>query len=394
MEKLATPKNDTEKMMLMIYTCKIELDEINPKIWREFQFHPDVTFHQLHEMIQFIMGWDNYHLYEFHVNERAIGLPDPTFSYMENREVLDARRETVQKHVTKENTVFSYTYDFGDDWRHTVTVVRIDSSTVIDPVPVCLGGARSCPPEDVGGAWAYQHMLEALSTPNHPERAEFTEWLGQEYDAERFSCDEVNVILKKHKNKLIPKSLIQQPELKKPVKLTKSALNKHLKQMSRDELVELVKACYGASKDIEKFLAVKILGDEAVENLFHEYRKKIENEFFPERGHAKLRLQEAKKAISEFERLTGNVKYSLELKLIYVESGVSFTLTYGDIDERFYYSMESMYSDVIKTVNEDETAGLFDQYEDRIRAIVSNTMGIGWGFHHNLHDLYVQLRWI
>lgn len=30
----------------MVYRCRIELDEIAPKIWREFQFHPDVTFHQ------------------------------------------------------------------------------------------------------------------------------------------------------------------------------------------------------------------------------------------------------------------------------------------------------------------------------------------------------------
>ncbi len=237
-------------------------------------------------------------------------------------------------------------------------------------------------------------MMKALFTPNHPEREQFMEWLREEYDPEHFSCDEINTLLREQKNKLVPKSLLTQPESKKTVKLTKSALNKHLKQMSRDELVELVKACYGASKDMEKFLAVRILGDEAIESLFHEYRKKVEREFFPERGHGKLRLQEAEKAISEFERLTGNIKYSLELKLVYVEMGVSFTLTYGDIDERFYYSMESMYAEVIETVNEDDTAKLFDEYEERISAIVSDTDGIGWGFHENLADLHSQLRWI
>ena len=65
------------------------------------------------------------------------------------------------------------------------------------------------------------------------------------------------------------------------MKLTKSALNKHLKQLNSDQLIDLVKACYGASKDMEKFLAVRILGDEAVESLFQEYRKKVETRVFP-----------------------------------------------------------------------------------------------------------------
>ncbi|MFX8735725.1 hypothetical protein ABTM37_20835, partial [Acinetobacter baumannii] len=89
---------------------------------------------------------------------------------------------------------------------------------------------------------------------------------------EHFSCEEVNQELERQKDKLIPKSLVQRPVGKKPVKLTKSALNKHLKQLNSDQLIDLVKACYGASKDMEKFLAVRILGDEAVESLFQEYR--------------------------------------------------------------------------------------------------------------------------
>ncbi|WP_236340335.1 plasmid pRiA4b ORF-3 family protein [Paenibacillus plantiphilus] len=377
----------------MVYICRIELDEIKPKIWREFQFHPDVTFHQLHKIIQVVMGWENYHLYEFHVNERVIGLPAPSFEHVKDREVLNARRESVQKHIHEESTFFTYVYDFGDDWRHTVTLIKIDSSTS-DPAPLCLDGARSCPQEDVGGVLGHQHMLEVLFTPNHPERDQFIGWVREGYTPEHFSCEEVNMELLMQKDKLIPKSHIKRSDGKKPVKLMKSTLNKHLKQLSNDQLIDLVKACFDASKDMEKFLAIRILGDEAVKSLFHEYRKKVEQQFFPERGFGKLKLQEAKKAISEFERLTGSVKYSMELQLIYVENGVDFTLSYGDIDERFYNSMESVYADVINLVNEDETAELFDEYEERIEAIVSKTEEMGWGFHDGLAALYAQIRWI
>ncbi|MBD2865225.1 DUF6155 family protein [Paenibacillus oceani] len=377
----------------MVYRCRIELNEIAPKIWREFQFHPGVTFHQLHKIVQVVMGWENYHLYEFHVNGQVIGLPDSTFEHMEDREALNARKEIVQKHVHAVNTVFTYIYDLGDEWQHKVTLINIDTSTS-DPAPLCLNGARSCPQEDAGGVWGHQHMMEVMRTPDHPERDRFTGWAREGFDPEHFSCEEVNQELGRQKDKLIPKSMVKPPVGKKPVKLTKSALNKHLKQLDSDQLIDLVKACYGASKDMEKFLAVRILGDEAVQSLFQEYRKKVEQEFFPERGHGKLRLQEAKHAISEFEKLTGSVQYSLELKLIYVENGVDFTLSYGDIDERFYYSMVSVYADIIAQVNEDETAELFDEFEERLEAVVSKTEGIGWGFHDRLVELYAEVQWI
>jgi hypothetical protein len=378
---------------IMVYRCRIELNEIAPKIWREFQFHPDVTFHQLHNIIQVVMGWENYHLYEFRVNGKVIGPPDPTFADMEDREVLHARRETVRKHVQEENAFFTYVYDFGDDWQHTVTLVNIDAANS-DPRPLCLDGARSCPLEDVGGVWGHRQLLEVLLTPNHPERDDFIGWIPEGYDPEYFSCEEVNQELERQKDKLIPKPLVKRPAGNKPVKLTKTALNKHLKQLDRDQLIDLVKACYGASKDMEKFLAVKILGDEAAESLFHEYCKKVEKAFFPERGFGKLRFREAKSAISEFERLTGNAGYTLELKLVYVENGVDFTLSYGDIDGPFYCSMVSMYADIIAQVNEDETAELFDEFEERLEAVVAKTKGIGWGFHDNLAELHAQIRWI
>ncbi len=374
----------------MVYTCRIKLNEIAPEIWREFHFNPDVTFHQLHNIIQSVMGWENVHLYEFHVHKQVIGLPDPEFLDREDPASLNSRRETVKKHVNKKKTEFTYVYDFGDGWNHTITLIDIDL-TVSDSTPLCLNGARSCPPEDVGGVWGYQHLTEVLQTPDHPERDDLLNWVSEDYDPEYFSCEAVNGELQRFKHKLIPKVKTKRPEGKTPVKLTKTALNKHLKQLSHDQLIDLVKACFSVSKDMERYLAVKILGDEAVESLFQEYRKKVEQEFFPEHGHGKLGLKAAKNAISEFGKLTDNIKLSLELKLIYVENGVRFTLTYGDIDERFYNSMESMYADIINQVNKDETGELFEEFEERLEAIVWDTREVGWGFHDNLAEIHGHL---
>ncbi|PYV10218.1 MAG: hypothetical protein DMG23_08420 [Acidobacteria bacterium] len=62
--------------------------------------------------------------------------------------------------------------------------------------PVCLAGARACPPEDVGGIGGYEDFLQAIGDPHHPENKEFLEWIGGEFDARSFDVDEVNEILR------------------------------------------------------------------------------------------------------------------------------------------------------------------------------------------------------
>lgn len=58
--------------------------------------------------------------------------------------------------------------------------------------PVCVAGKRACPPEDCGGVWGYQSLLEAIGDPKHPEHAEMSEWVDEDFDPEFFDMDSVN----------------------------------------------------------------------------------------------------------------------------------------------------------------------------------------------------------
>lgn len=80
--------------------------------------------------------------------------------------------------------------------------------------------------------------------------------------------------------------------------------------------------------------------------------------------------------------------------IFYVEMGVMFTNQYGDIHERFYLSMESMFETVIKKLHESNDKSLFMQFKDRLSAIVNDTDGIGWGFHDNLAGIFFELEWL
>jgi len=82
---------------------------------------------------------------------------------------------------------FAYTYDFGDNWEHAVVIEKRAPAGEATSYPACVGGKRNCPPEDCGGAWGYQHLLDILADPAHPERAEQIEWIGEEFHPDEFA---------------------------------------------------------------------------------------------------------------------------------------------------------------------------------------------------------------
>ena len=67
---------------------------------------------------------------------------------------------------------FTYTYDFGDNWQHTVAFEKSEPAVEGVSYPVCITGKRNCPPEDCGGVRGYEELLAILANPTHPEHAE------------------------------------------------------------------------------------------------------------------------------------------------------------------------------------------------------------------------------
>lgn len=80
-------------------------------------------------------------------------------------------------------------YEFGDGWKHEVQFEGRSAPQPGREYPLCLEGARACPPEDVGGVWSYHQFLGALADPKHERHEEFLEW-GGNFDSERFDANE------------------------------------------------------------------------------------------------------------------------------------------------------------------------------------------------------------
>ncbi|HSH01739.1 MAG TPA: plasmid pRiA4b ORF-3 family protein [Anaerolineae bacterium] len=174
----------------MIYQLKITLKHIRPPIWRRFQVHSNITFYELHQIIQIVMGWFDSHLHEFNVN--GLTITDQETLWELGVDGVPVHTARLDEHIKQEKSKFFYMYDFGDDWEHELVLEKILTPEADVVYPRCIKGKRACPPEDCGGVWGYTNLLDVIRDDDNPEREEYIEWLGGSFDAEAFDLDGVN----------------------------------------------------------------------------------------------------------------------------------------------------------------------------------------------------------
>jgi hypothetical protein len=172
-----------------IYQFKITLKGVRPPIWRRFTVRSDITFNQLHTIIQIIMGWQGYHLYSFSQKGLNIMVSDGE-DFFSFGETLDSRTTQVGSIIATEKEKWLYTYDFGDDWEHELLLEKILPFNGEVTIPYCVKGKRACPPEDCGGIYMYSEIQEDIKN-GAPLEDHLEEWLG-DFDPEEFDLEVVN----------------------------------------------------------------------------------------------------------------------------------------------------------------------------------------------------------
>lgn len=192
----------------MAFTFKIKLEgSAKPPIWRSLKMDGSHTFLDLHLTIQGAFNWQNAHLFQFSPSgwgstpllqenfegeadwdEAPFADPD-TWPYGERYDAATIKLKDFF-HAPKQKMV--YIYDFGDDWKHSITLTEITDEKLL--VPQCLGGKGTAPVEDCGGIGGYYEMVEAINDTKHPEHKDFRVWLGlkkgQHWDVNAFDLKE------------------------------------------------------------------------------------------------------------------------------------------------------------------------------------------------------------
>lgn len=173
-----------------ISRIRIDLEHLEPRIWRRVAVSLTTNLRSLHEVIQAVMPWENTHLYQFTTDDRVYGEPGPEDAAW-GRKIYQAKSMRLGTLISRGVTEFLYTYDFGDDWQHRITV---ESVGVADPgvdYPIFIDGERRAPPEDVGGPPGFMDFFEAISKRSHAQHKDMVRWYGGPFHPTDFGAAEI-----------------------------------------------------------------------------------------------------------------------------------------------------------------------------------------------------------
>lgn len=78
--------------------------------------------------------------------------------------------------------------------------------------------------------------------------------------------------------------------------------------------------------------------------------------------------------------------YLADLMIYYIENGCEYTMTFGDMWEPYYTTLETNFEKAMKYIIEH---GLLADFKERIERML-NATDCGWGFSDTLWDIYAE----
>ena len=142
--------------------------------------------------------------------------------------------------------------------------------------------------------------------------------------------------------------------------MTKLKLKKHLAVLPKEDVMNLVLSLYDASAEAKMYLEMYLTPDYSAS------------------------FATCRKAISDFKKLKANAISLGDLMLYYIELGCEYTMTFGDMWEQYYTTLETNFEKALKHISDHN---LEEHFRQRIESMLNSTQ-CGWGFSDTLWDMY------
>ncbi len=177
-----------------VFRLRLEITGLSPAVWRVVDIQYNIILPELHKVLQIVMGWRNEYPACFVTPDggHPIGEWPETAGGPASRTLADL--------LDNPKREFAYDYEPDEPWR---VVCRLESERPRGgddgQLPCCVDGARSAPPDGVGGREGYADFLRMLDDPDvdEDELEDMLEWAGGDFDPGAFDLAAVNRRLKK-----------------------------------------------------------------------------------------------------------------------------------------------------------------------------------------------------
>lgn len=176
---------------------RLDLDDAKPPIWRRLELRGDLCIDELHYVIQIAMGWDGSHLHRFWVGPTKRIWDAPylltDFDLDEGEQGTPEGAVELSQMVRAVGDRLFYTYDYGDEWNHTIKVEAVEPLPDDQPPAICTGGRNACPFEDVGGVYTHNALFAMhREAPEHSTMHEsYAAWLPEDWDPQAFDPEDI-----------------------------------------------------------------------------------------------------------------------------------------------------------------------------------------------------------
>ncbi len=182
---------------LNLYQLKIQIDMEGYDIWRRVLVPSTYSFRHLHNIIQTVFDWQNYHLHIFEAKkagakDKQIVMDDDPVNLewldFDSDDVLQERFVALED-ILPDHEEVTYEYDFGDSWEHKIILEEVIKSNSFKAT--FLEGEGERPPEDVGGSWGYHEYKRIMADPDDPEYEGMKVW-SESQKERKMSQEQIN----------------------------------------------------------------------------------------------------------------------------------------------------------------------------------------------------------
>ena len=137
------------------YTLEMKLEGTELK--RTVSMCGGMNFEELHQVIQVVFGWEDYHMHSFTAGKITIG----NYEDYEDEDELPVNfrweGELGIDLILLNTPKVIYEYDFGDGWRVEIKVKKMEDSDTFD-APKLIKASGGMAQEDCGGPCALMEM--------------------------------------------------------------------------------------------------------------------------------------------------------------------------------------------------------------------------------------------